>query len=1050
MTASRDINEYIASLRASARMGNQVVFHTLLPESPAEFAEPAVPLPEKLIRILHESGISGLYRHQAEAIDHIRAGRHTVVATPTASGKTLIYNLPILENILKNPVSRTLCLFPLKALAQDQLRAFGEMAGRMKSILPSAAIYDGDTTAWQRKKIRENPPHVLMTNPEMLHLSFLPWHRQWSEFLSGLELVVVDEVHTYRGLMGSHMANVFRRFLRICRYYGSSPVFVFSSATVGNPAELSQDLTGLKVKTVTRSGAPRGRKYLLFMESLSGPARTSILLLKAALHRGLRTIVYAQSRKLTELIAIWAGSKSGAFAEKISAYRAGFLPEERREIEARLSDGSLLAVISTSALELGIDIGDLELCLLTGYPGTIVATWQRAGRVGRGGQDSAVILIAGEDALDQYFLRHPQELITREPESAVVNPFNPEILKKHLLCAAAELPLRTGEDFLAPEPVRKAASDLETEGELLRSGDGKELYSRRKSPHREVDLRGTGSRYAILCAKTGRNMGEIDGFRAFRETHPGAVYLHNGESFLVNTLDWTTMTVKVTQARLGYYTRVRSAKTTEILEISEEKSVWGTRVFCGKLKVTDQVTGYEKRQMHGSRSMGIIPLDLPPQIFETEGIWFQIPREVRQNTESACRHFMGGIHAIEHAAIGIFPLLVMTDRNDLGGISTDFHPQVQDAAVFVYDGVPGGAGLTRQAYHKAGELLEATLRVIRDCPCESGCPSCVHSPKCGSGNRPIDKEAAVFVLEQIQKGQPCNKVSGVRFQERKTDISGKKDSDLSAGEKRRLVSGVRFQEEKTRGWTDEEQGELQNISTSLYPDEIHEAKKHSFLYKGNEAGETPPSSLYEVPENRHTLYSAGYPESIRFGVLDIETRRSAQEVGGWHRADLMGISCAVLYDSEKDRFFDFMQDQTDELVNHLRFLDLVIGFNIRRFDYHVLKGHSDFDFFSLPTLDILEDVQKKLGYRLSLDHLARITLGTQKSADGLQALKWWKQGKIDQIVRYCRKDVEVTRDLFLYGKEKGYLLFQNKAGSIVRIPVHWQNAIALKRGGMPN
>ncbi|MGE0084547.1 MAG: DEAD/DEAH box helicase [Desulfococcaceae bacterium] len=1020
-------------------MGDQVVFHTLLPESPAEFAKPAVPLPEELIQIMQDSGISGLYRHQAEAIDHIRAGRHTVIATPTASGKTLIYNLPILENILKNPASRTLCLFPLKALAQDQLRAFGEIADRIKGIRPSAAIYDGDTTAWQRKKIRENPPNVLLTNPEMLHLSFLPWHMQWSEFLSGLDLVVVDEVHTYRGLMGSHMANVFRRFLRICRFYGASPVFVFSSATVANPAELSRDLTGLNVETVTRSGAPRGRKYLLFMESLSGPARTAILLLKAALHRGLRSIVYAQSRKLTELIAIWAGSKSGAFAEKISAYRAGFLPEERREIEARLSDGSLLAVISTSALELGIDIGDLELCLLTGYPGTIVATWQRAGRVGRSGQDSAVILVAGEDALDQYFLRNPQELLTREPEAAVVNPFNPEIVKKHLLCAAAELPIRTDEKFLVPEPVRKAVAELEEKGDLLRSEDGKELYSRRKSPHRGVDLRGTGTRYAIICARTGKNMGDIDGFRAFRETHPGAVYLHNGETFLVNTLDPNTMTVKVTSARLAYYTRVRSVKTTEILEISEEKAVWGTRVFCGKLKVTDQVTGYEKRQMHGSRSIGIVPLDLPPQIFETEGIWFRIPREVRQNTETANRHFMGGIHAIEHAAIGIFPLLVMTDRNDLGGISTDFHPQVQDAAVFIYDGVPGGAGLTRQAYYKAGELLEATLKVIRDCPCESGCPSCVHSPKCGSGNRPIDKQAAVFILEQIRNRQPDGKVSGVRFQERKTNSSGEMDSDLSAEAKQGEVSGFRFQGKNAKSSADADQRELRNSSTSLYPNEIHEGRKHPFLYKGNETGETPPAALHEVPEKRNTLYAA-YPESMRFGVLDIETRRSAQEVGGWHRADRMGISCAVLYDSEKDNFFDFMQEQVDELVSHMKNLDLIVGFNIRRFDYHVLKGHSDFDFASLPTLDILDDVHKKLGYRLSLDHLARITLGTQKSADGLQALKWWKEGKIEEIVRYCRKDVEVTRDLFLYGKKNGYLLFQNKAGGMVRIPVKWQDS----------
>ncbi|MDX9818569.1 MAG: DEAD/DEAH box helicase, partial [Desulfococcus multivorans] len=559
MKFGSDINEYIRSLKASPRMGDQVVYHMTLPERPADFAALERPLADPLRKILTAAGINRLYRHQAAAVDMIRTGRHVVVATPTASGKSLVYNLPVLERILENPDSRALYLFPLKALAQDQLRTFSAMLGK-SDVLKKAtgAIYDGDTSAWHRRRIREKPPNVIFTNPEMLHLSLLPYHEKWAGFLSNIKIVVIDEVHTYRGIMGSHMAQVFRRFRRICTHYGASPVFVFSSATVANPAELAEALTGLIVTPVTESGAPQGKKHLVFVDPFQGPAQTAILLLKAALYRELRTIVYAQSRKLTELIALWAGSRAGAFADRISPYRAGFLPEERREIEGRLSDGELLAVISTSALELGIDIGDLDLCLLVGYPGTIVATWQRGGRVGRSGQDAAIILVGGEDALDQYFMRNPLELVTREAEAAVINPRNPEILKRHLLCAAAELPLDRDEEIINENAVKQAADALEAAGDLLRSGDGKRLFSRLKAPHRLVDLRGTGSRFAIVCAQTGSNKGEIDAFRAFRETHPGAVYIHNGDTFLVETLDIDAGIVKIAPAKVNYYTRVRA------------------------------------------------------------------------------------------------------------------------------------------------------------------------------------------------------------------------------------------------------------------------------------------------------------------------------------------------------------------------------------------------------------------------------------------------------------------------------------------------------------
>lgn len=960
---------------------DQVAWHTLLPENPCFYSSPETPWPQEISDILRSCGIQEIYRHQAQAIDLIRSGRHVVTATPTASGKTLIYTLPVLENILADPDSAALYIFPLKALAQDQLRTFKEMAAHSSTIKAAAAIYDGDTSGWHRRRIREHPPHVVLTNPEMLHLSFCAYHPKWEKFLSRLKIVVVDEVHTYRGVMGSHMAQVFRRFQRLCEFYGATPTYIFSSATVSNPSELAEQLTGLNVSTVSESGAPRGRKHLVMMNPMQGPAHTAILLLKAAMHRGLRTIAYTQSRKFTELIALWAGTDAGRFAGRISAYRSGFLPEERREIEAKLSNGELLAVVSTSALELGIDIGDLDLCILVGYPGTIVATWQRGGRVGRSGQDSALILIAGEDALDQYFMNHPDELITREPESAVLNPYNPNILEKHLACAATEIPLKADEPFLRSHPsVQKAVSRLEEKGILLRSADGKEWYAARTSPHRYVDLRGSGTRFAIVCGITGENKGEIDGFRAFRETHPGAIYLHKGDSYLVETLDPETRTVKILPARVSYYTKVRANKQTEILEVYEEKNVWGTQVYAGQLKVTDQVTGYEKWQIHGNKKVNIIPLDLPPQIFETEGLWFRIPFAVKGAAESEKLHFMGGIHAVEHAAIGIFPLLVMADRNDLGGISTPFHPQTNGPAVFIYDAVPGGAGISRQAFRRADKLLETTLKIIEACPCEFGCPSCVHSPKCGSGNRPIDKAAAVFLLKALK-------------------IANRENREI-----------YKIHEK-----------------TSQFPArEIHEKTQ------------TAPNSQFPIlnPQSKSSQFSV-LNSRLHYGVLDIETQRSFQEVGGWHRADRMGISCVVLYDSEKDRFFEFMEYHVSSLIEHLKTFDLIIGFNIRRFDYQVLRGYTNFDFRTLPTLDILEEIHKRLGYRLSLDHLAQITLGKQKNGSGIQALQWWKQGRIREIVEYCKMDVELTKDLFLYGREKGYLIFKNKAGNEVRVPVKW-------------
>lgn len=960
MSSKNNLSEYVGAMLQAPILAGKIAFHRLLPATEPAYARLDRPLGGKVRHVIDELELPGLFKHQAEAVNLLRDGRHTVVATPTASGKSMIYNVPVLERIVQNPESRSLYLFPLKALAQDQLNTLTSLFDLLDDVEARAAIYDGDTNAYQRKKIRNHLPQALLTNPDMLHLSLLPYHYKWEALFSNLDFVVVDEVHTYRGVMGSHMGQVLRRLIRICRYYKKSPVFVFTSATVGNPEQLCRDLTGLPVVCVDQSGAPRGKRHLIFIDSEEeSPARTTILLLKAALARELRTIVYTKSRKYTELITLWAQHQSGRFASRISAYRAGFLPQERREIETRLARGDLLAVVTTSALELGIDIGDLDLCILVGFPGSIVSTWQRGGRVGRSGQDSAMIMVAAEDALDRYFLNNPDDFLKRAPEDAVVNPDNPQILAPHLECAAVESPLAVDDPLLCGPTGNQTIQTLLKERRLFVSADGRYYHSRKKYPHRKVELRGGGQRYKIILAETNEYIGEIDGVRAFRETHPGAVYLHLGKTYLVHELDLVGRTVITGRSGRGYHTRVRSDKDIQIVEVIKSRTVFGSMVYAGKVKVTEKIMGYEEIQTRTGKVLQYKDLDLPPLIIETEGCWFIFPDHLQGEVNRQNLDFRGGLHALEHVAIGILPLLVMVDRNDIGGFSTLMHPQTGGPSVFIYDGIAGGIGTGLSIFKKAEALFESSLTTVETCECESGCPSCVHSPKCGSGNHPIDKAAAAEIVKKTMAAPAPT---------------------------------------------------LRSINAL--------------------AAESPRPAQTELP-------LPTVPAGSHFGVFDIETQRSAREVGGWQNADQMRISCAVLYDSEKDDFFEYVEGQIDQLIDHLHRLDLIVGFNLRRFDYKVLSYYSDVDFSALPTLDMLQVVARQLGFRLSLDHLANATLGTSKSADGLMALQWWQEGRLGRIIEYCRDDVRITRDLYLFGKEHGHLLFRGKDSEVMRVTVNW-------------
>jgi len=954
------VADYITALKSSPRLGQQVVHHEKLAAHPAVFGKNRIGWPLALEEALKQMGIDGLYQHQTSATDAVRRGENVIVSTPTASGKSLIYNLPVFEQIMRAPDSTALYLFPLKALAQDQLRAIQELASMLpEELVPAAAIYDGDTTAYKRKKLRDRPPNILISNPDMLHLSMLGYHSAWSGFFARLTHVILDEVHTYRGIFGSHMAWVLRRLKRICAYYGSRPQFILSSATVANPDELARDLLGEEATVISKSGAPRAKRNFIFLNPLDSAATAASQLIEASLKRGLRTIVYTQSRKLTELVSIWTQQRLGKLSNKLTSYRAGYLPEERREIEARLSDGSLLGVIATSALELGIDIGDLDICILVGYPGTIMTTWQRGGRVGRKQNESLIILVALEDSLDQHFMRNPQDFFSREVESTVLNPLNKTIVKRHLICAAAEQPIKTDERLVQDAAVLEVVNELVAEASLLLTADENYWVGSRKYPHREVDLRGTGQTFVIRNNTDGSALGEIDFMRCFKECHPGAVYLHRGKTWLITDLDLESHEVTAVRKNVNYFTRTMGNKTTEILKTYESAEMHNFRVSFGFLRVTDTVTGFQRRLVAGQKLISREQLDLPPLVFETEGLWIEIPEAVQKRIEREQYHFMGGIHALEHGAISIFPLLVLCDRNDVGGIAHPFHEQLSKAAVFIYDGYPGGVGLARKAFEKIEELLHLTQRTISGCPCELGCPSCVHSPKCGSGNRPIDKQSALEILAALLQN--------------KTAADGRIQTARSI------------------------------------PQEFRPAGPEKKIAKAE-----PPA---------------------RYGVFDVETQRSAAEVGGWHRADRMGISVAILYDSVSDSFKTYLEKDIPALINDLQTFDLVVGFNNKRFDNKVLSAYSLFNLATLPTLDIMEKITNRLGYRLSLDRLAEHTLGIKKSANGLQALQWYKEGRMEEIIRYCRQDVKITRDIFLYGLENRYLLFKNKAGSIVRLPV---------------
>ncbi len=709
-----------------------------------------VPLPEDLEPRLREAlPVSELYLHQREAWDAARAGEHVILATGTASGKSLGFNLPVLDAIARDPKSRALYLYPTKALAQDQARALRELhAPNLR-----AAIYDGDTPAERRWQIRKWA-NVILTNPDMLHVGVLPHHDRWADVLHNLRYVVVDEAHVYRGVFGSHVGNVLRRLRRLAQVYGAEPQLLLASATIANPGDLAESLAGVPARVVDDDTAPRAERTVVLWnpELLDAELglRASALgdasrLLAALVSRGLRTICFAKSRKAAELIHRFTSERvDSETAARLAPYRAGYTPAQRREIERRLVEGDLLGVSATDALELGIDIGLLDCAISVGFPGTVASLRQQWGRAGRRSNGLAV-LVASEDALDQYFMREPPTLLDRRVEAAILDHANPRVLDGHVRAAAFEAPLDDDDRPILGDTALERAALLP---ELKRTKTGY-VWAGREYPAAQFGLRSTTpDTFAVVEAASGTVLGIVERERAYSTVHEGAVYLHLGESYLVRELDLGARTAVVTTYKGDYYTQAKKETNTAIEETLRSERRCGLELCFGRISVTERVVAYQKKSIRDQSTLETVELDLPETSFETEAIWY-VPEPEQLSGLETMPTLLGTLHAAEHSMIALLPLWAMCDRWDIGGLSTNIHFQTDAPTVFIYDGHSGGVGITERGFNAFEGWVEDTARMLEGCPCSEGCPSCVQSPKCGNLNEMLDKAGALALLRRM-------------------------------------------------------------------------------------------------------------------------------------------------------------------------------------------------------------------------------------------------------------------------------------------------------------
>lgn len=718
------------------------------------------------VGVFGERGIARPWRHQVEAADLAHDGQHVSVCTGTASGKSLAYQLPILHSFATDPTSTALYLAPTKALGTDQLRSIaGLMSGAQAFSHVQPCAYDGDTDTELRQWARMHSRWIF-TNPDMLHIGILSSHQRWRAFLGRLKYVVIDECHHYRGVFGSHTALVLRRLLRIARHYGADPVVIGASATVSNPAEALSRLIGSPTVAVTRDASPHGERSVAmwepgFLADVTGehgaPVRRSAgaeaaRMLADFVIEGARTLCFVRSRRGVEITALRAreilAEAAPDLVERVAAYRAGYLADDRRRLERALADGELLGVATTNALELGVDISGLDAIVVAGYPGTVASFWQQAGRAGRRGEGSLVVMIARDDPLDTYLVRHPEALLGRPVEATVTDPANPYLLGPHLLCAATELPL-TEADVDAFDG-RELVGELTAAGKLKRRKAG--WYpAPGLDPHADVDIRGgIGGQVLIVDTTTSRLLGTIDTMRALTAVHPGAVYLHQGESFVIDELDLDDGLALAHPEEPDWTTSAREHSDVQIVRELRRRSCGPLTIALAEVAVTSQVIGYLRKARSGE-ILDSVPLDLPEHDLVTRAVLYTLDPDALIAAGVAPGMFPGALHAAEHAAIGMLGLVATCDRGDIGGLSTNLHPGTGLPTVFVYDGYPGGAGFADRGFEAFGRWIDATLEAVSTCGCASGCPSCVQSPKCGNGNEPLDKRGAIATLQLIAK-----------------------------------------------------------------------------------------------------------------------------------------------------------------------------------------------------------------------------------------------------------------------------------------------------------
>ncbi|MGB9842898.1 MAG: DEAD/DEAH box helicase [Caldisericia bacterium] len=689
---------------------------------------------EKLLNI----NIDKLYKYQVISYEIIKNKENLAIISPTASGKTLAFHLPIYEFLKKG--EKAIYVYPTKALARDQERQIYWVTPDIKT-----GIYDGDTPQEDRKKIR-GTSQLIFTNPEMIHYSILPYHTNWSNFLSKLSFVVFDEAHIYNGVFGSNVASLIRRMKRVFKFYEKDVTFVFSSATVGNPNEFFKNLYGEEIKIISSDDAPRNKKIYFFMKTPDDRSLFSeaIWIVESLIKANYRGICFMKSRKSVELLYRYLRDKlDDEYKKKLLPYRAGYSKEKRREIEKKLLNGEISFVISTTALELGIDIGDLDVSLIVGYPGTISSFLQESGRSGR--RSTGYTIFLGEkDPLNEYIVNHPEEIFEKGSENLIIDPYNNNLLKKHILCASYEIPIKKNDDFFFNSEI-----DLLIKEEKLKDIEGRIIPSVSNMPHKYVTLRSFEEDDFVLYDDNGKEIERIDEGRAFNEAHPGSVYYFEGDSFIVKDLDLRNKEIYLLKKEVDYYTQSLEVNSTKIIKFIENKKRNELNILYGDLEVTSKVIGYQKRKHFTNDLIGEYPIELPTRVFETKGLWFMIKDEIKKEVIKSGYDFNGSIHALEHLLIGVFPLIAICDRRDLGGLSHPVHPDTDKPTIFIYDAYPGGIGFSKKGFDYIEKLLLYGYDVIKNCKCEDGCPSCIYSPKCGNKNKPLDKKGAILILTKI-------------------------------------------------------------------------------------------------------------------------------------------------------------------------------------------------------------------------------------------------------------------------------------------------------------